>query len=539
MDRRTLVALLLATAVVVTYQFVFITPSQRTATIQPETSTPPATAEIGTAEESHEAVEKERSFQSVVPADAPAPAPVVIQGDVRTVILTAEGGRITDWTLATYTDAQDLTANLVADPKAGLLQFAVVGRDFERDLSSTRYQQSTDPSGRRVELTATSAGGARVAFVYDFSPDDYSATLEVRLDGLYGPDRQLEVTIPSGLPQLERVAKLDQENAAALAMVGRRLVKHLHRGKKNGWSEAESGVIRWVGTRSKYFVAAIIPEGDPDGEVRFARTSGQTGSSCTLLLPLQAGETSVHRFRLYAGPMEYARLEKYGVELEKSVDLGWSVFVPFTRLLLQFFLAVHRILPNYGVVIILLSIIVKLVFFPLTQKSLGSMRSMQALKPEMDLLSAKFKDDPQRRNAATLELYRKHKINPMSGCLPLLVQIPVFGALYNVFNTSIQLRKAPFAFWITDLSSPDRLGAVLGQPIHALPLLMAASAFVQQKLTPTDPRQAGLMYMMPVITLVFFYSLPSGLVLYWTVTNILQIGQQILTNRTQPLTKAA
>jgi YidC/Oxa1 family membrane protein insertase len=229
--------------------------------------------------------------------------------------------------------------------------------------------------------------------------------------------------------------------------------------------------------------------------------------------------------------MDYAELARFKVGLEKARDLGWRWIVPFSKLLIRFFEMVHRVVPNYGLCIIILSVLVKAVFYPLSRKSVESMRDMQRLKPEMERLNEKFKDDPQKKNQATLELYKKHKVNPLGGCLPIVVQMPVFIALYNVLNSAVELRKAPFVLWIGDLSAPDRVGAVAGLPIHILPLIMAGTMVWQQKLTPTDPRQAAMAYIMPIVMTVFFYAMPSGLVLYWTVTNLMAIGQQVWINR--------
>jgi YidC/Oxa1 family membrane protein insertase len=291
-------------------------------------------------------------------------------------------------------------------------------------------------------------------------------------------------------------------------------------------------VIRWVGVRSKYFLLALVPKVAPDGVALMSRARGEEAIASGLRVPLGLDGPTVYEFELYAGPMQYHLLEQLRAELERAMDLGWKIVVPFTRLLLVFFQAVHRAVPNYGLVIIILSAVVKLVFYPLTRKSMESMRQMQLLKPEMDRLNEKYKDDPQRKNQAVLELYRKHKVNPLGGCLPVLVQMPVFVALYSALNTAIELRKAPFTLWIHDLSAPDRIGSIVGMPIHVLPLIMAGTMIWQQKLTPTDPRQAAMAYMMPVIMTVFFYAMPSGLVLYWTVTNLMAVAQQIWMNRT-------
>jgi YidC/Oxa1 family membrane protein insertase len=159
------------------------------------------------------------------------------------------------------------------------------------------------------------------------------------------------------------------------------------------------------------------------------------------------------------------------------------------------------------------------------------MRNMQKLQPEIQKIREKHKGDAQRMNKEVMGLYKREKINPLGGCLPLLLQMPVFIALYNVLMSSIEMRRAHFVWWINDLSSPDTVAVISGFAIHLLPILMAITMFVQQKMTPTDPRQAAMTYFMPILMLVFFYGLPSGLVLYWTANNAMTIGQQYLMQR--------
>jgi YidC/Oxa1 family membrane protein insertase len=187
----------------------------------------------------------------------------------------------------------------------------------------------------------------------------------------------------------------------------------------------------------------------------------------------------------------------------------------------------HGFIPNYGVVIIIISVLAKILFYPLTRSSVRSMKAMQKLAPRMQEIKEKHKGDPQRMQAETMALYKEHKVNPLGGCLPILVQMPVFIALYSVLANSITLRQASFVGWINDLSVPDTIAVIAGFGIHVLPVLMFLTTLLQQRLTPvTDPRQKMIGYMMPVVMLFIFYSFPAGLNLYWTVTNALQVGQQ-------------
>ncbi len=564
MDRRTLLAFLLATVVLVVYQLIAPPPGDR----NPPRSEPADAAVTRESTQSAPFADTAARNGTALPAPEAAPVTaggwptpprslqrtdvvkteVVLQSVEAVTIANADmaiqisplGATPTQWSLSRWTDAREQEVRLVSRQNARLFEMAIVDDGSRIEFPDIQFEQQPSVDGQ-ARFAATGPDGQRIALDYRLD-DTYQVALEVTLTGFENPDgeRSLEIVFPRGIPSQEKISKQDEQSAAAMAMVGNRLVKHLHHGKKAGWAEEEEGVVRWIGMRSKYFLVSIVPAQSPDAQVSFRRERGEPDLSATLLLPLGLSGESRFSFGLYGGPMEYRRLEGLGVNLEKAVDLGWSIFLPLTRLLLRFFQWMHGAVPNYGVVIVILSVMVKLIFYPLTKASLNSMKQMQALKPEMDRLAEKYKDEPEKRNKSTLELYQKHKVNPVSGCLPILIQIPVFGALYNVFNTAIELRKAPFGLWIQDLSAPDKVGAILGFPLHVLPLLLAATAIIQQKLTPTDPRQAALMYLLPVITTVFFYTLPSGLVLYWTVTNVLQIGQQILVNRSSaPLAKAA
>ena len=254
--------------------------------------------------------------------------------------------------------------------------------------------------------------------------------------------------------------------------------------------------------------------------------------------PLAPGEAWEGRALVYVGPKEYDRLKALGVGLEQSVHFGqflWILPMEWVAVpilwLMNFF---YRHIPNYGVAIILLTVITKILFYPLTLKSMASMKAMQALQPQVNTLRAKYQKDPQRLQRETMELYRKHKVNPMGGCLPMLIQIPIFYALYVVFSLAVELQNAAFlcfgtifgaALWICDLAQHD--------PSYVLPILMGISMFIQQKMTPTtgDPRQAKIMLIMPVVFTFMFLNLPAGLVLYWFVSNVLQILQQYYTDR--------
>jgi YidC/Oxa1 family membrane protein insertase len=251
------------------------------------------------------------------------------------------------------------------------------------------------------------------------------------------------------------------------------------------------------------------------------------------------------RLSFYLGPAQYDLLKSYKVGLEKSVDLGWKIFHPLAALTLGFMNWLYRWLPNYGLIIILLSVLTKVAFYPLTVSSTRSMKRMQEVQPKMKALQEKYKGNQEKLSQEMMKLYKEEKINPMGGCLPMLLQMPVFVALYQVLRGDIALRQAPFVAWINDLGQPDALFRLpfglpfFGNEFNLLPILMAASTYWQVKITPSAPAGGASMAMMnklmPVMMLVFFYSFPSGLVLYWLVNNLLTIYQTWRIHVTTPV----
>jgi YidC/Oxa1 family membrane protein insertase len=241
-------------------------------------------------------------------------------------------------------------------------------------------------------------------------------------------------------------------------------------------------------------------------------------------LDIGPGETAEYAYTMFAGPKVFSKLRGYGVGLEAAIEFGVFKFMakPFLAVLNQF----QGYLKNYGLAIILFTFIIKVIFYPLTKHSLTSMKEMQKVAPQLKAIKERFKGDKERLNKETMGLYKKYKINPLSGCLPMVMQIPVFIALYEVLYVAIELRHAPLFFWITDLSAKD--------PYYITPLLMGGSMFLQQKMSPSspDPTQAKMMMLMPVVFTFMFLSFPSGLVLYWLVNNILSVAQQYKINKT-------
>jgi len=421
-------------------------------------------------------------------------------------------------------------------------------------LDQAVYQCSQDtllltdqkPQGRLV--FTYKASGKQVTKVYSFSNSRYSIGLDIIFQGwddqdfptksflvYYGPN--------IGMPQAER---------------GRRSAGYhgpvtYFQNNQQGWAKKEKysrketdtfisrehreGKVGWVGLENKYFLSALIPS--LAGEAAIVEKSRFNEHKIAARIPWQgSGE---YNFQLYLGPRKETSLKSVGVSLEKTINYG--IFDPIARLIYRILMFFSQWTHNFGWAIVLLCLVVKVVFYPLTHHSFESMQKMQhdmrAVQPEMTALREKHKDSPQKLNKEIMELYRRHNINPLascqSGCLPLLLQMPVFFALYAVLYNSIELRGTPFMGWITDLSAKD--------PYYVLPVLMGISMFIQQKLTGmggatgAQQDQAKMMaWMMPLLLTWIFASLPSGVVLYWFTFNLLTSVQQLIIRKKQEAT---
>jgi len=289
---------------------------------------------------------------------------------------------------------------------------------------------------------------------------------------------------------------------------------------------SDKGEIGWYSFEGEYFTALLIP---PPSEQNLALTvkgneknllKANGTSSPISIPPKQAVKIP---YRVYLGPKVIDHLKELGIGAEKLVDFGFFAIV--AKPLLWFLKLTNTITKNFGIDIIIISILIKIIFLPLTQISFKSMKEMQKVQPEMARLKEKYKNDKAGLQQEIMLLYKRRKINPMSGCLPMLIQIPVFIALYNALQNAIEMRHAPFFWWIMDLSAKD--------PIYITPLIMGATMVIQQKMTPTaaDPTQAKMFMLMPIMFTFLFLSFPSGLVLYWLVNNILSIAHQHYLNK--------
>ena len=399
---------------------------------------------------------------------------------------------------------------------------------------TNKSELSLGPESAPQDLTfhAMRPDGVSIEQNFSFDPNTYQIDLTVTLKNLslHQIEGNLKAFVNNIPPE-----KRGYYSFTGVALLLDRELEEI-KPKKMEEQKNLSGRIEWMAYEDDYFLTAIIPD-DPEkagfsGQLLPSGVLKATYTNSPLSLAPQEGASS--KFTLYLGPRDLNELKRIDKNLDRIVDFGWTDIIakPLLYLLLFF----NKYVNNYGVAIILLTILVKLLFWPLTHKSQKSMKEMQKLQPHMAKIREKYKNDKQKMNQELMGLYKTYKVNPMGGCLPLLIQLPVFFALFRVLGSCIELRHAPFMLWITDLSAPDRLfnfpfkipfmHAPYGIPV--LTLLMGASMFIQQKMTPTvgDPAQAKMMMFLPVIFLFMFINFPSGLVLYWFVSNLLTIAQQ-------------
>ena len=423
-----------------------------------------------------------------------------------------------------------------------------------RSLANVGYavEESTDAAGavRTLIFTAKDAAGLMVRQVWRAHPDDYALDYQVEITGVPEAWRisDYSITLRSWPLVTENNLESDLHSLRASNMLGssphKESASNLLKNPKS-----YDGNVQWAAVQNRYFIAAAaVIEGAPRGVTARAEKftlpadlarslppgakAEQELAINTLRMAL-TGETR-QRFVTFFGPVEYFRLSALKVNLERAVDLGWNWVLPFSTALLKLLNWLYGLAGNYGVAIILLATLVRVVLHPLNMASMKSQLKLQKLQPEIARLREKYKNDAQAMNTATMALYKENKVNPAGGCLPMLVQMPLFLALYQVLFNAIELRQAPFVAWMTDLSAPDLLFTVGGFPIRLLPVVMGATGFLSQMLTPMDPSQKPTMYLMNAFMLVFFYNLPSGLVLYWTIMNVLTAIQQWMVLRGHP-----
>ena len=423
----------------------------------------------------------------------------------------------------------------------GRLGFAgksIAGLDkavFSANLPSGRLDVNDSP--RNLTFSWRSPDGVVIEKNYKFAPDTYAIGMEVILKNGSGRGIQdrLFVSLNGKAPGDKRLYAF--EGPSALINDELKEIKT----KKLKDQNTFEGKIKWVALQSRYFMSGLIPDQIEEASLHLALKSDKFVAA-RYRQPekaIQPGTQYTYKYQLFMGPKRIEELKNVGNDLNKVVDFGWFDIIAKPCLwLMNLF---YSVIPNYGVAIIILTLLVKIILWPLGQKSYKSMSEMKKIQPLMKEIREKYKDDKQRMNQEVMGLYRTYKINPLGGCLPMVVQLPVFFALYRMLYEAIELRHAPFFLWIDDLAAPDRLfrfdfSIPFMEPPYGIPVLtivMGASMLLQQKMSPPmgDATQAKMMMFMPIIFTVIFINFSAGLVLYWLVNNILSIAQQYYTQK--------
>ena len=468
---------------------------------------------------------------AAVPAAAPVIAPGATTAKVKTDLYAAEissqGGDLVRIELVRHPDTEDKSKNFVLFDNGGkhvyLGQSGVIGDGLpnhktEWKLSGGEHVLKDGENQLEVRLEAGIANGGKVVKTYVFHRGSYQ--IEVRYDGA-----------PAGSHayyQMTRDGKPAEGQGSSMMMgvttfTGPAVYTDAEKYQKVEFADIQKNKAKfaqksdngWLGMVQHYFVSAWLPAAGTPREF-YMRKVGDDLYSAGVILPVGADGTS--KISLYAGPQEQNKLEQIAPGLDLVVDYGWLTVIAAP--LFWVLGAIHKLVGNWGWAIMGLTLLLKLAFFPLSAASYKSMAKMRVLTPKLVKLKEAYGDDKQRLNQEMMALYKREKVNPLGGCLPVLVQIPVFISLYWVLLGTVEMRNAPWLGWITDLSVKD--------PYYVLPLIMGATMFIQTKLNPTppDPIQAKVMLFMPIMFTGMFLFFPAGLVLYWTVNNILSIAQQ-------------
>jgi len=541
MERRALIAVAISLFILIVYQELVL---KRLYPPQPQAAAPQVEAPPESGAPLHDvappAAEKPAPPPQALPADA---RDVTVDTDLYRAVFTTAGARLKSFRLKHYRSTVEADSPPLELIRPGSLEDLPLGLEFrgEGSVNDRATLYAVDRESLEVGTADTGTitftgrvGGAAVTKQIEVRGDRYPFRLRVSAAEVPANFTQIALSWSEGDGGTHRPGS-EVLFDSLIALQGPKL-------RRAPFAELDAGQVHkehiaWVAFSGHYFLTAMVPDVAPENDLWawMKRRPAPAGSlpgehivEAQLLLPSGKFSTDLD---VYLGPKDIDLLKESGHSLDRAVDLGWFTFVALP--LLHVLRLSNRLTGNYGIDIILLTVVLKVIFFPLTQKSFKSMQEMQKLQPQMASIRERFKDKPDEMNREVMELYRRHKVNPLSGCLPMILQLPVFVGLYQALLNAVELRHAPFVGWIHDLSAPDRLGTLLipfvepaGFPV--LTLLMGASMFVQQWMTPAqgDPTQQRVMMIMPLMFTFMFINFPAGLTLYWLVNNILTISQQ-------------
>ena len=555
---RAILAIVLAFFILLGYQYLYVTPTEQEQIAQEqiqETGPPPkieeaepqvsapAPAPVEAPEVISAEGEQPQAFD--VPASLPTEKgrDIKVETSLYSAVISETGGgfksfRLKDYKETTETDSDQKELVLTDSLRELPLYFSwgvepsraqVAPYKADRESIDTMSGQ-----GQNLTMKALMSSGLVITRTLVFEPETYLIKMTVEINNPTATALQGSPYVSlTNLPFSQQAQRYFFSGPAAF-LDGK--LEEVKTGDIEKGPKTLKGNLTWVAYEGTYFMTGIIPE---QKEEQTIKLSAEGDKVTTLLIGpeevIRAQETLQFNYLIYFGPKKISTLKEVGHDLERAINFGWFDKLARPALfLLNFF---YGYFGNYGVAIILLTILIKLLFWPIAQKGMKSMKNMQKIQPKMAKLKEKYKNDKERLNQEMMGLYKTYKVNPVGGCLPMLLQIPVFFALYKVLLQAIELRHAPFMMWITDLSAPDRLWIGIDIPylggLPVLTLLMGGSMFLTQKMTPApaDPTQAKIMMFLPVIFTFMFLNFASGLVLYWLINNLMSIGQQYMINR--------
>jgi len=563
-DKKTLPLIVLLVVIIVFYfqimEFLGLyTPSQKKQPVESQSTAVDTGKQVpsqpkaldSVAEHIKEVAMPVRTSSEKEPVGSTSADTIVVKTNKFTVILTSFGGGpvsliLSDYTYRDSTPIQMLPNAEYATPDATFAggTFSTSQKAFRSNLEPETYDVTRDT----LELVYNYGvpGEGEIIKKYRFYPDGYhfDLTLEVINPEKLGFERQYKMVWNTPLGVTEPQPQMDYQAMEAVAMMSGSREK-LDDFEDDRLNQSLPGYTSWGGVRSKYFAAVLIPRNRTAdgtfalGEKRKVSTpSGRIEErhiTVGLIMPFANVSTLADSFTVFVGPLDYTIMSRYGVDLEDMLDIGTTPFIgwiikPFALGIIWLLPRMHYVIPNYGAVIILFALLVKLVTLPLSMKSFKSMNAMKELQPKIEEMKKKHKKNPQALNAEMMKMYKAHGVNPMSGCLPMLPQMPLFFALFSVFRSTILLRDAPFVWFISDLS---RGASGLTDPYIILVVVMVATQFISQKFTMATTTQQNkmFMYIFPFFMGWLLYKFPAGLVLYWTCFSVFSLLDYVIFKR--------
>ena len=540
---RAFLAIVLSFLILVGYQYFFVKPVPQ----QPQSSSQSQQVPVNPGKETTPPPAGAASAASSQPSVTidPNAKDITVDTPLYTAIIKEQGGGFKSFVLKQYRATMEKNSGPMQlvpgkDPANLPVLFSLDNGEaaslpfFKADKAGISLNAQQEAA--HLVMTVLLADGVKIVRTLIFHRDSYLVESEYKVEN--STDKPIQVSPALSLTNEPFAHAIDSSKnlfAGPTAYVNGALVETKAKKLTDG-PVVLQGKVSWAGYVDNYFMTSVVPT---TGNANTVTVQGSEQQARTVIAEgaqtLPAHGAKSFAYTMYFGPKKLQILQTAGHDLDQAVNYGWfDVLAKPMLWLLNFF---YQYIGNYGIAIILVTVLIKLTFWPITQKGMKSMKNMQKLQPKISKLKEKFKDDPAKMNQEMMGLYKTYKVNPVGGCLPMLIQIPFFFALYRVLMAAIELRHAPFMLWINDLSAPDRLGIGVDIPyLHGIPiltLLMGASMYLQQKMSPTtaDPAQARIMQFLPVIFTFMFINFASGLVLYWFINNLLSILQQQLINR--------